>query len=62
MKAGSICTEDVYVLLQYLGMVDAGRFFVLTNRASPIMLKFMQERIVFEEIGELFRVTLRFGL
>lgn len=45
------------LLIKFL---DNLRYFDGLGRGVPMMLKLMQERIVFEEIGELFRVTLKF--
>ncbi len=52
---GNSAPRNIF-LMKFL---DNLRYFDGLGRGVPMMLKLMQERIVFEEIGELFRVTLR---
>lgn len=57
IRYGNSAPRNIF-LMKYL---DNMRYFDGLGRGIPMMLKLMQERIVFEEIGELFRVVLRFG-
>lgn len=58
IRYGNSAPRNIF-LMKFL---DNLRYFDGLGRGIPMMLKLMQERIVFEEIGELFRVTLRFDL
>lgn len=57
IRYGNSAPRNIF-LVKFL---DNLRYFDGLGRGIPMMLKLMQERIVFEEVGELFRVTLRFG-
>lgn len=57
IRYGNSAPRNIF-LMKYL---DNLRYFDGLGRGIPMMLKLMQERITFEEIGELFRVTLRFS-
>jgi ATP-dependent DNA helicase RecG len=56
IRYGNSAPRNIF-LMKFL---DNLRYFDGLGRGIPMMLKLMQERVVFEEIGELFRVTLRF--
>ncbi|OQX01840.1 MAG: hypothetical protein BWK73_44710 [Thiothrix lacustris] len=56
IRYGNSAPRNIF-LMKFL---DNLRYFDGLGRCIPMMLKLMNERIVFEEIGELFRVTLRF--
>ncbi|WP_287601710.1 RNA-binding domain-containing protein [Thiothrix sp.] len=56
IRYGNSAPRNIF-LMKFL---DNLRYFDGLGRGVPMMLKLMNERIVFEEIGELFRVTLRF--
>lgn len=57
IRYGNSAPRNIF-LMKYL---DNLRYFDGLGRGIPMMLKLMQDRICFEEIGELFRVTLRFA-
>lgn len=56
IRYGNSAPRNIF-LVKFL---DNLRYFDGLGRGIPMMLKLMQERVVFEEIGALFRVTLRF--
>ncbi len=56
IRYGNSAPRNIF-LMKFL---DNLRYFDGLGRGIPMMLKLMQERVMFEEIGELFRVTLRF--
>lgn len=56
IRYGNSAPRNIF-LVKFL---DNMRYFDGLGRGIPMMLKLMQERIAFEEIGALFKVTLRF--
>lgn len=56
IRYGNSAPRNIF-LVKFL---DNLRYFDGLGRGIPMMLKLMQDRIQFEEIGELFRVTLKF--
>ncbi len=57
IRYGNSAPRNIF-LIKFL---DNMRYFDGLGRGIPMMLKLMQERIRFAEIGELFRVTLSFN-
>lgn len=56
IRYGNSAPRNIF-LVKFL---DNLRYFDGLGRGIPMMIKLMQDRIQFEEIGELFRVALRF--